>query len=314
MNLIWVTQRVAYLPGKTNIGVILSRTPGKCILVDTGLDDNAGKRLLSSLAAHSLLPVAIINTHAHADHFGANAAIVAATGASVCAPAGEAEIIQAPDIEPMYLFSGARPIAELTGKFLRGSDCTVDRRLPNSPSALTIDETEIGTVPLPGHTPWQSGISCDGVLFCADSLFSLELLEKHKIPYFSDIGATRQTLTLLCDARKAFTFFVPCHAMPSHDVSDIARANLERLDEIQHTILQTTATGVTAQDLLKSLCGSLGLVIRSVQEYFLLNTVVLSFLSYLKDQGLISIEMTESMLRWHGVAGPKLNDRKSHGS
>ncbi|MDQ3780536.1 MAG: MBL fold metallo-hydrolase, partial [Chloroflexota bacterium] len=79
--------RVAVIPGGVNIGVL--RGDGdRLILVDTGLNETNGRKVLR--AARDEVGgevVAILTTHAHADHFGANAAVVKRTGARVYAPA-----------------------------------------------------------------------------------------------------------------------------------------------------------------------------------------------------------------------------------
>jgi glyoxylase-like metal-dependent hydrolase (beta-lactamase superfamily II) len=42
------------------------------VLIDAGQDRDQAKRLLRACEAAGLTPCAIINTHAHADHFGGN--------------------------------------------------------------------------------------------------------------------------------------------------------------------------------------------------------------------------------------------------
>ena len=47
---------------------------------------------------------------------------------------------------------------------------------------------ELEIVPLHGHTPGMIGVAtADNVLFAGDSFFSVYILEKHGIPYFTGI-------------------------------------------------------------------------------------------------------------------------------
>jgi glyoxylase-like metal-dependent hydrolase (beta-lactamase superfamily II) len=71
MDLIEITSGAYYLPGATNLGVVAT-ADGRAILIDTGQDEDAARRLLRACKAAGLMPCAIINTHAHADHFGGN--------------------------------------------------------------------------------------------------------------------------------------------------------------------------------------------------------------------------------------------------
>ena len=55
--------------------------------------------------------VAILTTHAHADHFGGNAIVVKRTGAAVYAPAFDEAVLRYPLLQPALLFAGADPPA-----------------------------------------------------------------------------------------------------------------------------------------------------------------------------------------------------------
>ena len=55
--------------GAVNIGMY-HRGNGKCTLIDTGIDDDGGKRIINLLKVEKLEIDSIINTHSHADHIG----------------------------------------------------------------------------------------------------------------------------------------------------------------------------------------------------------------------------------------------------
>jgi glyoxylase-like metal-dependent hydrolase (beta-lactamase superfamily II) len=71
MELKKITERVYYIPNPANIGVVKDGEKS-AILIDTGLDDDTGKKVLRLLEENNLFVKAIINTHSHADHCGGN--------------------------------------------------------------------------------------------------------------------------------------------------------------------------------------------------------------------------------------------------
>lgn len=64
------------IPGPVNVGVIVRGR--ECLLVDTGVDGNACERIFSCLEKEGIRPLAIINTHPHQGHCGANNAAITA--------------------------------------------------------------------------------------------------------------------------------------------------------------------------------------------------------------------------------------------
>src|SRR5262245_10495965 len=78
-----LASRVAMIPGGVNVGV-LRGDGGRCVLIDTGLNDTSGKKAIKAVREDlGGEVVAILTTHAHADYFGANATVVQRTGPKV---------------------------------------------------------------------------------------------------------------------------------------------------------------------------------------------------------------------------------------
>lgn len=220
MGLVQVTENVYFLPGRVNVGVVRDGTTA--IVIDSGLDDDSGRRIVKAVEAAGWHIGILINTHSHADHCGGNKYIQEKANTQTYAPAIEAGIIQFPYLEPLYLSGGARPIDELQNRFLMARPSHVDVVIEKQ-RELEFGSAKMRIISLPGHSPNQIGIEVEDILFCADSIFSEEVLQKHKIPFFTDIEKEKQTLVFLQSTTNRF--YVPSHAKPCTRIGDLVSAN-----------------------------------------------------------------------------------------
>ena len=294
MELKKITDTVYYISNPTNVGVIKD---GKTvILIDSGIDDDVGRRILKILEEEGLHPKAIINTHSHADHCSADAYVKEKTRATVYASEIEAEIIQHPYLEPFLLFSGANPIEDLRNKFLMAKASPVDHIIKNDEKKLAFDEVELDIIPLPGHSPNQIGIKVDGILFCADAVFSKNVLDRHRIPYCADMDKQRETLNFLKNSD--YKFYVPSHAEPTNNIADLVNANLETADTIERYTLEALSNKKTTEQVLKTVCDRYTLEVKTAQQYYLINTGIMAHLSSLHKRGMLKLDIRENALYW----------------
>ena len=121
----WLSERVGYAPGGVNIGVVRS-SDASAILIDTGLNDSAVRKVLRALADEGRTVTAIITTHCHADHFGGNAFVTRRTAAHVYAPAWDEAVLRYPLFQPVCLFAGADPPESMRTGFLLAEPSRVD--------------------------------------------------------------------------------------------------------------------------------------------------------------------------------------------
>src|SRR5215469_14414945 len=139
MQLIQLDEHIWVIQGGANIGVIAYED--RCLIIDSGLDKDAGREILNQIKKLGLTPTALLVTHAHADHFGGAHYLVRQTGLKVYATRVEAAVMSSPILEPLYLFSGAQPPRELQHKFLLAKPSPSD-------VILTGNETAIDGIPL----------------------------------------------------------------------------------------------------------------------------------------------------------------------
>jgi len=292
MELEYVSEDVAYIPGAVNIGVIIDE--GKATLVDTGLDRDSGRGIRKLLEESGIEVAAIINTHSHADHFGGNDYLVRNTGATVYAPSVESGIIQNPILEPVYLFHGAAPIRNLRNKFVLAKPSPVHHIL--TPGETTINGRDVKIVPLPGHSLNQVGVLVDDVLFCADTVFSERVIEKYRVPVVQDVGSHRDTLKALKETKHRL--YVPSHTKPTDDITGLVERNLETVESILADILGLLDEPKSTSEVQSELCSSYGLDLDAVQQYYLIHTTLMAYLGCLYEENSVEIRLEENSLRW----------------
>ena len=294
-NLIMVKGDTYYIDGAVNIGVI--RDPvqrDKCILIDTGMDDDSGKKILKLLNESGMTPSAIINTHSHADHCGGNSIIRSRTGAAIYAPVFDCGIIEYPELEPFYLFSAA-PLKELDTKFLKAKPSKVDHVIGFG--ELNIGNIGLQILSLKGHTPHMIGVaSSDGVLFAGDAFFSTEIIEKYGLPYFSDIKETLKTLEYFENLE--YHYYIPCHGRLLENPRQTVAANIKVINDTVQLILDScSASYLDREAIAAGIIEKYGIRL-TVPQYYLTISTVSAFLSYMCNDGLLRHEFVDSRLKF----------------
>ena len=142
-------------PFKENSYLLIDKLSNKCVLVDPG---DEAQKIINYINEKHILPIAIINTHAHLDHIGAISEIKA-----------EYSI-------PFYLHIEEKPILDsyLVSCRMFGmkpaESPSVDEWL-NASGELLIGPFKFLIIETPGHTPGGCSFLIDDIIFVGDTLF-----------------------------------------------------------------------------------------------------------------------------------------------
>ncbi|MFH0961060.1 MAG: MBL fold metallo-hydrolase [archaeon] len=290
---------VFYFPGRVNSGLI-SPNGKQGVLIDSGIDEDSGRRLLSGCQAKGIGISAILNTHGHSDHFSGNAIIVERTGAKVFAPETDSAIIRNPSLEPYFLWGMAAPPKEARNKFLQGTPCKVDELV--SEGKFSAAGFELEAISLPGHSAGQTGYLFSKILFAGDAFFSGESLFKHKILFCSDVSSALASigkLEALVKEGRVETI-VPGHGEPAsgNALAKTLGDNRASLEAASEAILSLFGgEPKTDQELLKEYSDREGTVLNFTQ-YVLHLTTFRAQLTHLQATGRASCKMSENRLVW----------------
>ena len=294
--LISLGERVWVIPGGVNIGVLAS-DDGRLVLVDTGLNDSSAKKALKTVREElGGEVVAILTTHAHADHFGGNATVVKRTGASVHAPAIDEATLRYPLLQPALLFGGADPPASLRGGFLLADPSPVDAVV--QPGPYDIAGVAIEAVPLFGHSPGQLGYVVGDVFFCADVVLPESVLARYRIPYLFSLTDHFEAL------ERARTIphrvAVPGHGSVLEEgaLDALIDSNVALAVQVADAVLDFSGEPRTAEALLGDVLNRFGAPVVDAPSFYLLQPTVFAYLSHLHREGQVMHEVRDGQSLW----------------
>jgi glyoxylase-like metal-dependent hydrolase (beta-lactamase superfamily II) len=293
MDLIRLTESAYHLRGGSNAGLVVEA--GRAVLIDTGLDKDTAKKILRHVDALGVSLAAVIITHAHADHFGGAATVAARTGVPVYAPALEAAVVENPILEPLYLFSGAMPPAELRHKFTLADACKVDHLL--APGPLNIEGISLEIMPAPGHAPNQMIVAGGGACFVADAVFAPDVLAKHGIPFMVDVDAWLGTLDGLGGLDGRYAAFVPGHGPATARIGEWAAQNAARLREIRGLVSDALGQTDDLAGVIKHCADQLEMTLPNLTLYLLAQTAVLACMASLRAASEVEFTVEVNRLR-----------------
>jgi glyoxylase-like metal-dependent hydrolase (beta-lactamase superfamily II) len=150
-------------PMQVGCYVVSDKQREQAMIIDPG---GSADLILESVRVSGVRPMYIVNTHGHADHIGANAALKEAyRDAELCIHEADAPMLERPS-KNLSMFLGAAVKSP-----------PADRLLEDG-SELPLGAHTFEVLHLPGHTPggiglyWAGTDSVAGMLFSGDALFA----------------------------------------------------------------------------------------------------------------------------------------------
>jgi glyoxylase-like metal-dependent hydrolase (beta-lactamase superfamily II) len=149
-------RRLTVGPVEANCYIVSCGADGKAVVIDPGGD---GERILAELDRLNLMVAAVVNTHGHFDHVGANGLLVERTGA------------------PLMIHEAGLPFlrsaAENAGFYgLKIEPSPEPARLLSDGDRIGTGEIGLTVIHTPGHSPGGISIFAENFIFTGDTLFA----------------------------------------------------------------------------------------------------------------------------------------------
>jgi len=280
MDLTKINGNTYYINAPTNIGVYTYKNKN-CLLIDTGINNTAARKIDTVLIQNKLHPKYIINTHSHVDHCGGNNLLRETyPGCLVYTSAKEKLYMENAELRPNMLYTST-PEKELEDEF-KGT--SVDFVLDYGVTKINDDKFEI--LGLKGHSPESIGIiTSDRVCFLGDSIFSDSILDKYSFPYLFNIDEALKTLEIIkgIDA----DYFVVSHTdtvLSREEINVLADRNIKNIHKYIDEILELLDEPHSKEDLLENIIILNNLFI-TFRQYHLNFSSMSAFLAYLCNRG-----------------------------
>jgi glyoxylase-like metal-dependent hydrolase (beta-lactamase superfamily II) len=141
---------------ETNCYLVYCEASKACVIVDPGAE---AEKIFPVIAEEELHPMAVINTHGHVDHIGANRDMKDKFGVPVWIHAADKDFLGRTQSLELSLFLGAK-------------DSPPPDRFLADGEEIRIGQCRLRILHTPGHSPGSISLLGEGFLLSGDTLFS----------------------------------------------------------------------------------------------------------------------------------------------
>lgn len=306
----WFTSTIGIIISPTNIGVIavdnIEEKDSKDIyLIDSGPNKEIAQHIYSCLQKQfpKFTLKAIIDTHSHADHCGANNHLVKLTGCKIYSTLMEKSGIECP-INQSAVAYGGFPLPEYRTSYYLAEPSLVDKVIKCDEVFNLNNDTVLQCIALPGHYYEMIGILCKSkengqektVFFTSDGIFPRGMLAKYWIPFIFDVEQFKESLHKIKSIKA--DYYIPSHGDIYTDMNALYELNMLSCLENENTILNSLKDEPkTFEDILKYVADFNEIPMR-LSQFMLVGSTIRSYITYLYSQHKITWLFRDNKMYW----------------
>ena len=280
MEIEHISGNTYYMPGATSIGIYI--TDNYATIIDTGIDENNIRKVFNYLNERGIKINNVLNTHSHADHVGGNYFVEKKGISEFYASKTESIFIKNPYLISSQMFGSLPPRFMMT-KLIVPEKTNAEIK-QNFPDIFRVIE-------LPGHSWEMIGfITPDNVFFCADSLYSESIIEKHPLLFHLNTDEFLKTMEKV--EKIHVDYYVLSHGGLMKNITVVKEKNIESMENIIDYILNLVPN--YAENIYSSLLNEIK--IKDLWEYFLNRVPFNSIITYLSHKDKIKISLMENKI------------------
>lgn len=285
---IQVAENTYYIANPVNVGLYIENN--EAWIIDTGIDSRVGKKIVQRLKEHNWAPKAIINTHCHVDHLGANAWLQKEFDIPIYSNGMDCYFIENTILSSMAIW-GAYPPKRLQGTLFTAPDSKNVQSIYDAPLPAGFE-----IIPFYGHSLFMFGLRTpDNIVFTADELCNTFILGKYKIAYNYCIEQYYQSLD---SAEKLEAkLFVPAHGEPFTDIKEYVAMNRKAVLEVRELILEKCRTPQSFDMLLQYIFNHYALSM-TLAQHAIIGSTIRSYISWLLNEERLEPIIQDNMLFW----------------
>lgn len=263
------------------------------VLLDSGFYEEKNE-LLEVLDRNALRVRAVLTSHAHYDHVGAHKVLRKNQGTCIYADAVSAGIMQS--YSSLRAWFPGYSASELSTLYPY-MKMDVDAVFTSGDGEIQIDGRRFGVVSLPGHSFIHYGFTTeDDILYCADLLFTEDLLNKGKMVFCEDIGENfRSILKLQAFAPEKL---VMAHRGCSEDVESLCEKNVLYWEEQLQKTKRCADTWVSFEEICKMIAGKR---FRYLNSFQIVTRIMKAHVDCLVDRGELLKNVRDNCIVYHAV-------------
>ncbi|MBR2742200.1 MAG: MBL fold metallo-hydrolase [Clostridia bacterium] len=290
----------------TNVGLIMSDSG--VILIDTGWGEKQGRAILDETDRLGKKVAAIINTHAHLDHAGANKYIAERADCPIYCTLYESLFLRGTENMFHVVFSEmVLPLKSGLEDF--GSLEKTEPFIVEADSTVVIDGVKLELVALPGHSDGHIGVICDSVFFTGDALLDPESMRRNKVMYITSPEAMGRSVRRIMATD--FKRYVPAHGPAFENARLAGEYYFKMIDRLENSMKAAAHTPVHLDDLLTNVARDVHLHLENLAYYSTARIMVHSMANHFVLSGVFEYMFKDNTLYYKLKEGGAIEEPKA---